>query len=135
MTDKDALHLVMQEELSVSRSYNGSRTFYKKLCRYNRIMIAIIGGMLGLEGFLIGIFYANCLQYKSMPIPSLVLRLLICALVILLMVFNLGVTVRNYANNLTDLRVTTAKYYAYMDVLSDKKYRIKKKIKERMMGD
>ena len=58
MTDKDALHLVMQEELSVSRSYNGSRTFYKKLCRYNRIMIAIIGGMLGLEGFLIGIFYA-----------------------------------------------------------------------------
>lgn len=135
MTDKDALHLVMQEELSVSRSYNGSRTFYKKLCRYNRIMIAIIGGMLGLEGFLIGIFYANCLQDKSIPIPSLVLRLLICALVILLMVFNLGVTVRNYANNLTDLRVTTAKYYAYMDVLSDKKYRIKKKIKERMMGD
>ena len=79
MTDKDALHLVMQEELSVSRSYNGSRTFYKKLCRYNRIMIAIIGGMLGLEGFLIGIFYANCLQDKSIPIPSLVLRLLICA--------------------------------------------------------
>ena len=135
MTDKDALHLVMQEELSVSRSYNGSRTLYKKLCRYNRIMIAIIGGMLGLEGFLIGIFYANCLQDKSMPIPSLVLRLLICALVILSMVFNLVVTVRNYANNLTDLRVTTAKYYAYMDVLSDKKYRIKKKIKERMMGD
>lgn len=135
MTDKDALHLVMQEELSVSRSYNGSRTFYKKLCRYNRIMIAIIGGMLGLEGFLIGIFYATYLQDKSIPIPSLVLRLLICALVILLMVFNLVVTVRNYANNLTDLRVTTAKYYAYMDVLSDKKYRIKKKIKERMMGD
>lgn len=135
MTDKDALHLVMQEELSVSRSYNGSRTFYKKLCRYNRIMIAIIGGMLGLEGFLIGIFWATYLQDKSIPIPSLVLRLLICALVILLMVFNLVVTVRNYANNLTDLRVTTAKYYAYMDVLSDKKYRIKKKIKERMMGD
>lgn len=135
MTDKDALHLVMQEELSVSRSYNGSRTFYKKLCRYNRIMIAIIGGMLGLEGFLIGIFLATYLQDKSIPIPSLVLRLLICALVILLMVFNLVVTVRNYANNLTDLRVTTAKYYAYMDVLSDKKYRIKKKIKERMMGD
>ena len=135
MTDKDTLHLVMQEELSVSRSYNGSRTFYKKLCRYNRIMIAIIVGMLGLEGFLIGIFYANCLQDKSMPIPSLVLRLLICALAILLMWLNLVVTVRNYANNLTDLRVTTAKYYAYMDVLSDKKYRIKKKIKERMMGD
>ena len=135
MTDKDALHLVMQEELSVSRSYNGSRTFYKKLCRYNRIMIAIIGGMLVLEGFLIGIFCANYLQDKSIPIPSLVLRLLICALVILSMVFNLVVTVRNYANNLTDLRVTTAKYYAYMGVLSDKKYRIKKKIKERMMGD
>lgn len=135
MTDKDALHLVMQEELSVSRSYNGSRTFYKKLCRYNRIMIAIIGGMLGLEGFLIGIFWATYLQDKSIPVPSLVLRLLICALVILLMVFNLVGTVRNYANNLTDLRVTTAKYYAYMDVLSDKKYRIKKKIQEHMMGD
>lgn len=135
MTDKDALHLVMQEELSVSRSYNGSRTFYKKLCRYNRIMIAIIGGMLGLEGFLIGIFWATYLQDKSIPVPSLALRLLICALVILLMVFNLVGTVRNYANNLTDLRVTTAKYYAYMDVLSDKKYRIKKKIQEHMMGD